>query len=190
MVISIFIHNPQSNTVFMMKVWFREPMIVGKSGTIFWEIGEGNLILIRFSRQSRQWWQRALQFWHRNHWHHRPDWLALTIISTRHYIPERSQPNWPDTTVSTDGNLGTKKMGLVGEFKFFSKFSWGETGATDWKQTKAGNQIHQPNLFQTDSSRFSCHFKKLKKTTRVPKNPNRLYSLFLNFQLNKLSWIS
>jgi hypothetical protein len=72
-----------------------------------------------------------------------------------------------------------KKDGLVGEFKFFSEFGWAETGATDWKQTKAGNRSHQPNLFQTDSSRFSSHFKK-EKTTRVPKNPNRLYSLFLN----------
>ena len=72
-----------------------------------------------------------------------------------------------------------KKMGLVGEFKFFSEFGWSETGATDWKQTKAGNRSHQPNLFQTDSHRFSNHFKK-EKTTRVPKNPNRLYSLFLN----------
>jgi len=71
-------------------------------------------------------------------------------------------------------------MRLAGEFKFFSEFGWAETGATDWKRTKAVNQIHQPNLFQTDSSRFFSHFKKLKKTTRVPKNPNRLYSLFLN----------
>jgi hypothetical protein len=47
------------------------------------------------------------------------------------------------TTVSTDGNLGTKKMGLVGEFKFFSQFGWAETGATDWKQTKAENRSHQ-----------------------------------------------
>jgi hypothetical protein len=45
-------------------------------------------------------------------------------------------------------------MGLVGEFKFFSEFSWAETGATDWKQTKAGNCSHQQNLFQTDSSVF------------------------------------
>ena len=45
-------------------------------------------------------------------------------------------------------------MGLVGEFKFFSEFSWAETGATDWKQTKAANRSYQPKLFQTDSSVF------------------------------------
>jgi len=85
-----------------------------------------------------------------------------------HFSPECQNRNSPDTTVGTDGNLGTKKMGLAGEFKFFSEFVKAETGATDWKQTKAGNQIHQRNLFQTDSSRFFSHFKKLKKTTRVP----------------------
>jgi hypothetical protein len=37
-------------------------------------------------------------------------------------------------------------------------------------------QQNRPLVF-----RFSSHFKKLKKTTRVPKNPNRLYSLFLNY---------
>ena len=45
-------------------------------------------------------------------------------------------------------------MGLVGEFKFFSEFGWAETGATDWKQTKAANRSYQQNLFQTDSSVF------------------------------------
>jgi hypothetical protein len=58
------------------------------------------------------------------------------------------------TTVSTDGNLGTKKLGLVGEFKFFSEFGRAETGATDWKQTKAESRSYQQNLFQTDSSVF------------------------------------
>ena len=79
-------------------------------------------------------------------------WLCRHI--DWHWSPESSQLNWSDTTVDTDGNLGTKKMGLVGEFKFFSEFSWAETGATDWKQTKAGNCSHQQNLFQTDSSVF------------------------------------
>ncbi|MDP2842367.1 MAG: hypothetical protein Q8O06_01840, partial [Acetobacterium sp.] len=63
--------------------------------------------------------------------------------------------------------------GLVEEFKFFSEISSWEISATDWKQTKAETRSHQRKLFQTDSSRFSSHFKKLKKTTRVPKNPNR-----------------
>ena len=57
-------------------------------------------------------------------------------------------------TVGTDGNFDTKKMGLVGEFKFFSEFGRAETGATDWKQTKAESRSYQQNLFQTDSSVF------------------------------------
>jgi len=59
-------------------------------------------------------------------------------------------------TVDTDGNLGTKKMGLVGEFKFFSEFSWAETGATDWKQTKAGNCSHQQNFSRQIPQYFSA----------------------------------
>ncbi|WP_286945203.1 hypothetical protein [Acetobacterium sp. UBA5834] len=53
-------------------------------------------------------------------------------------------------------------MGLVGEFKFFSEFGWAENGATDWKQTKAGNRNHQRKLFQTESPEF------LNQMTRRP----------------------
>jgi hypothetical protein len=93
------------------------------------------------------------------------------FLRKNHWSPESYQQNLNVTTVSTDGNLGSKKMALVGEFKFFSEFGWAETGATDWKQTKAGNQSQPPNLFQTDSSRFSSHFKKLKKDDPSPEEP-------------------
>ena len=154
-----------------MGVWFREPMIVGKSGTVFWGIDDDHISLIRFSRQSRQWWQLIFQFWHRNHWHHPPDWMALTIISTGtlvrigwlchqidwHWSPERSQlPELICRDCRHWRHFRDKKDGLVGEFKFFSDFEWSETGATDWKQTKAESRSYQPNLFQTDSSVFFC----------------------------------
>ena len=71
-----------------------------------------------------------------------------------HYLPESFQQNSTVTTVGTDGDLGTKKMGLVGEFKFFSEFGCSETGETPWKQTKAGNRNHQLKLFQKDCSVF------------------------------------
>ena len=71
-----------------MGVWFREPMIVGKSGTIFWEISDDTLVLIRFSRQSRQWWQLVFQFWHRNHWLPRSDWYWLCRQIYWLYIPD------------------------------------------------------------------------------------------------------
>ena len=67
---------------------------------------------------------------HHIDWHPRPDWVALS--SDRLALESGTiYNNRPDTTVGTDGNLGTKKMGLVGEFKFFSEFGWAETGATD-----------------------------------------------------------
>ena len=51
-------------------------------------------------------------------------------LSDRHRMSLFQQDS-PDTTVGTDGNFGTKKMGLVGEFKFFSQFGGWETGASD-----------------------------------------------------------
>jgi len=149
-----------------MGVWFREPMIVGKSGTVFWGIDDDHISLIRFSRQSRQWRQLVFQFWHRNHWHSRPDWVALSsdqmALESGTITTELTWHDWRHWR-----QFGEKNR-LVGEFKFFSEFSSWEISATDWKQTKAANRSHQQKLFQTNSSRFPSHFKKLKKTTRVP----------------------
>ena len=78
-----------------MGVWFREPMIVGKSGTVFWGIDDDHISLIRFSRQSRQWWQLTLES--------DPKPLALSsglggsvVISTGTGV--RNHHNWTDLT--------------------------------------------------------------------------------------------
>ncbi|MBC3887784.1 hypothetical protein GH810_05620 [Acetobacterium paludosum] len=52
-----------------------------------------------------------------------PDCVALTIRSGGSLVRNHHNRNSPVTTVGTVGNLGTKKMGLVGEFKFFIEFS-------------------------------------------------------------------
>lgn len=45
-------------------------------------------------------------------------------------------------------------MLLDGEFKCFREFGWAETGAIQWKQTKAANRNDQLKLFQTDATVF------------------------------------
>ena len=97
-------------------------------------------------------------------------WLCRHI--DWHWSPESSQLNWSDTTVDTDGNLGTKKMGLVGEFKFFSDFMNENLACSFGNNRKLAQWLSCRKFFSENSRNFSATTWKWKCDNRnVPMSP-------------------
>ena len=183
-------------------------MITGNSGTILWENGDDQLILIHFPDSSDYG-----DNWNCNSftdsftgttgimsglggtdsqidWHCCPDWMALIIRSG-----------------GTQSGIITPKM-ILSRLSALTAI-WGQNscGSLDWLENSDSSVslddrklaqligIRQKLETRTASQIFSSQIPpdfpaslnirsiagKKEKTTRVPKNPNRLFSLFLNY---------